>query len=138
MIKTFGKITLAGILAALVMGVPVRASADDSTTNKPAPPVRARPPMFRGTLDAVDSTAKTITVANKTQPKRTFEITADTKFMKDGKPAILSDGVVGDPVSGSYTNSADGKTMIAKMITFGKPAPARKVTPPPPAPAPAN
>ncbi len=33
---------------------------------------------------------------------RTFEITADTKIFNDGEPATLSDGMVGEPVRGTY------------------------------------
>jgi hypothetical protein len=122
MIKTFGKITLAGILAAVMMGTAVRVSADD-TTNAPAAPAKAK--AFRGTLSAVDATAKTITVDNKTEKGRVFGVTSDTKIIKDGKPATLSDGVVGDPIGGTYTTGADGK-MVAKTVRFGamkKPAP---------------
>lgn len=138
MIKTFGKITLAALLGAMAVGLPLQVSADDSTTNKatttPAAPAKHRNmTTFRGKLDAVDVTAKTITVENKTQPKRTFEITPDTKIMKDGKPATLSDGVVGEDVGGSYTNSS-GK-MIAKTVYFGKPTGAPKKPAAPPAPA---
>jgi len=131
MIKTFGKLTLAAILAAMVVGVTPRVSADDATNAAPAHP-KSRMQRFMGKLSAVDSTAKTITVENKTMPSRTFEITSDTKIMKDGKPATLSDAVVGDPVAGSFATGDDGK-MVAKMVRFG--APPKK---PAPAPAPSN
>jgi hypothetical protein len=124
MIKTFGKITLAGILAGVMMGTAVRVSAAD-TTNAPTAPPKPKMTRFYGTLAAVDSTAKTITVDNKTEKGRVFEITSDTKIMKSRKPATLSDGVVGEPVSGSYVTGADGK-MVAKMVRFGatkRPAP---------------
>jgi hypothetical protein len=132
MIKTFGKITLATILAAMVAGVPLRVSADDKATNSVAATAKSKATRFNGKLAAVDSTAKTITIENKTKEKRTFEITADTKIMKDGKPATLSDGVVGEEVYGTCATGADGK-MAAKTIRFGKPA--EKGTAPAPAPA---
>lgn len=130
MIKTFGKITLAGILAAMVLSAPVRLMAED-TTDKSATPAKPKATAFHGKLSAVDTSAKTITVEYKTQPKRTIEITSDTKIMKDGKPATLADGVVGEDVHGSYATGADGKLM-AKAVSFGK-GPAKK-----PAPAPSN
>jgi hypothetical protein len=127
MLKSIGKLSLVAILAATVIGMPVRASAEDSTNSAPAAPAKAKATTFRGTLSKVDTTAKTITVSNKTKGDRTFEITSETKIMKDGKPATLEDGVVGEPVSGSYAESSDGK-MAAKSIRFGaakpKPAPA--------------
>lgn len=134
MMKTLGKITLASILAAVMVGMPARLMADDSatTTNKVTKP-HAAGTRFFGKLSAVDSTAKTITVENKTKDKRTFEITSETKITKEGKPATLSDGTVGEDVGGTYATGADGK-MTAKTVRFGKPvAPAKK-----PAPAPSN
>jgi hypothetical protein len=50
--------------------------------------------------------------------ERTFEITSDTKISKDGQPAILSDGVVGEKVGGAYKKSDDGK-LAATTIHFG-------------------
>jgi hypothetical protein len=121
MIKTIGKITLAGILAAVVLGVPVRMSAQDQS--KPAAPPaattpqpKAKSPPFRGKLAVVDKTAKTITLDDKS--KRTFQITSETKLMKNGKPATLDDGVVGEPVTGTYQKEDDGK-LVAKVVYFG-------------------
>lgn len=124
MIKSIGKLTLAAILAAMVVGMPVQVSAQDKTNATPAAPAKPKAPGFRGTLAKVDEAAKTITVENKTKENRTFQITSDTKIMKDKKPATLADGVVGEPVSGTYTE-VDGK-MVAKRVTFGaaKPKPA--------------
>ncbi len=139
MIKSIGKLTLAAILAATVLGVPVRVSADDAAPAAPASPtapVKPKATRFSGKLSKVDTTAKTITVENKTKGDRTFEITSDTKIMKDGKPATLEDGVVGEPVGGTYAESSDGK-MTAKIVRFGapkpKPAPATSAPANPPA-----
>jgi hypothetical protein len=124
MIKSIGKLTLAAILAATVLGMPVRVSAEDTTPAAPAAPAKAKSTRFSGKLSKVDTTAKTITVENKSKGDRTIEITSETKITKDGKPAMLADGVVGEPVGGSYTE-ADGK-MVAKSVRFGaaKPKPA--------------
>jgi hypothetical protein len=120
MIKMLGKLSLAGVLAAIMLGAVAQSYAADSTNAPAAPTKNSR---FRGTLSAVDNTAKTITVDNKTEKGRVFAITSDTKLIKDGKPAMLSDAVVGEPVNGTYTTGDDGK-MTAKMVRFG--APARK------------
>jgi hypothetical protein len=69
---------------------------------------------FHGKLKAVDKAAETITVG-----ELVIAITSDTKIWKDGKPAILADGVVDEPVSGAYKKAADGK-LDATKITFGK------------------
>ena len=47
---------------------------------------------FHGNLAAVDKTAKTIKVGESI-----YQITSETKIIKDGKPATLDDGVVGEP-----------------------------------------
>ena len=56
-------------------------------------------------MTAVDTNAMTLTVG-----KRTFNMTSETIVTKDGKPAVLADGVVGEPVRGSYKKNADGET----------------------------
>lgn len=119
MIKSIGKLTLAAILAAMVVGVPVRVSAQDKKADAPAAPAsKPKAPTFRGKLAKVDAAAKTITVENKSKGDRTFVITSETKITKDGKPATLADGVVGEPVSGSSSEGSDGKLM-AKTVRFG-------------------
>ena len=83
MIKSIGKLSLAGILAALILGVPVRVSAQaqEPAPASPAPaPAKPKAIPFKGKLAAVDKAAMTITVS-----KRTFSITSETKLFKDGK-----------------------------------------------------
>jgi hypothetical protein len=117
MIKSIGKISLAGILLALAVGVPLSVSAQDqtppATSGTPAAPAKPKAIPFKGKLVAVDKTAMTVTVG-----KRTFEVTSETKVFKDGKPATLDDGVVGGRVTGSYLKTDDGK-LKAKSIYFG-------------------
>jgi hypothetical protein len=88
-----------------------KATTDSSETAKNAKKGGAGP--FHGKLAAVDKMAKTITVG-----KRTFQVTSETKIKKAGKPATLSDGVVGEPVSGYVKPAADGKLM-ATTVNFG-------------------
>ena len=120
MIQKLGKITLMTLLAAAVLGVPTGVSAQ---TNAPEGPkiTKSKPLPFAGklgTVDKVAKVAKTITLDEKTKPGRTFEVNSETRIMKDGKPATLDDGVVGERVRGSYTKSADGK-LEAHTISFG-------------------
>jgi hypothetical protein len=75
---------------------------------------------FRGTVTAVDTNAMTLTVG-----KRTFNMTSETTVTKDDKAAVLADGVVGQPVRGSYKKNADGK-LNAVTIRFGGAAGATK------------
>ncbi|MDB6067973.1 MAG: hypothetical protein JWR26_4181 [Pedosphaera sp.] len=134
MIKSIGKITLVTLLAATVLGMPVRVSAQDAT--KPATPaapatppaVKPHPLPFKGKLASVDKVAKTITLDGTT--KRVFAVTSETKIMKTGKAATLEDAVVGEEVRGSYLKGDDGK-MSLKSLTFGaKPDAALKTASP--------
>ena len=129
MIKSIGKLTLATILAALVVGVPMGVSAQEKTAPAPAAPAspeaKTKSGPFHGKLSAVDKVKKTITLEGKS--KRTFEITSETKLTKNSKPATLDDAVIGEDVGGYYTKSADGK-MVAKSIRFGAKAEAKAAT----------
>ena len=70
--------------------------------------------VFTGKLTAVDTNAMTFTIKD-----RTFEITSDTKIMKDGQPATLEDGTVGETASGTYKKTDDGK-LSAVSLRFGE------------------
>ena len=126
MMKNILKISL---FAAAIVAAPALSRAQDAATNAPAvtrapapapdqaAPAPAKPKkqglVFRGTVSAVDTNAMTLTVET-----RTFDITSDTKITKDGQPATLGDGVVGQPVSGAYKKGDDGK-LDATTIRFG-------------------
>jgi hypothetical protein len=118
MTKNISKITILSLFAGALVALPGLSRAE--VTNAPAATnqtTQAKPnktnPPFHGNLKAVDASAKTITVGTLT-----LQITSDTKITKDGKPAALADGVVGEPVSGAYTKTADGK-LNAVVIHFG-------------------
>ena len=109
------------LLAVAIAGAPAKALGQEKKKDKPAAekkePVKGEKKKggipFRGKLDAVDKTAKTIKVG-----ERVFQITSDTRLMKAGKPATLDDGVVGEEVAGNYTQADDGKLM-ARSVRFG-------------------
>lgn len=117
MLKSILKLSLLGILAVAVAEIPTALRAQDATTNKPAAKPIATPHIpFRGKLDAVDNTAKTITVH-----AHTIQVTSETIIKKDGKPATLADGVAGENVTGSIKRTPDGK-FEALSIYFGQKA----------------
>jgi hypothetical protein len=118
MTKKIATITTLSLFAAALVAMPVLSRAQDS--NAPASPDQTAPakpkkhnPPFNGKLSAVDTNAKTLTVGTLT-----LQVTPATKITKDGQPATLSDGVVGQPVSGSYKKTADG-TLNAVTVHFG-------------------
>jgi hypothetical protein len=113
------KITTLSLFAAALVAMPVLSRAQDS--NAPASPNQTAPakpkkhsnPPFHGKLSAVDTNAKTLTVGTLT-----LQVTPDTKITKDGQPAVLADGVVGEQVRGSYKKTDDGK-LNAVTVHFG-------------------
>ena len=119
MTRKIAKITTLSLFAAALVAMPVLSRAQDSNAlaspdqTAPAKPKKHSNPPFHGKLSAVDTNAMTLTVE-----KRTFNITPDTKITKDGQPAVLADGVVGQPVSGSYKKTDDGK-LNAVTVHFG-------------------
>lgn len=118
--KHISKVTVLGLLAAALLALPAVSPAQNAGSNgsgasdqtAPAKPKKHNPP-FHGKLGAVDLSAKTLTVGTLT-----LQVTAETKITKDGKPATLADGVVGEPVRGAYHKTAAGK-LDATTIHFG-------------------
>jgi uncharacterized low-complexity protein len=121
MTKNISKITALSLLAAALVAMPALSRAEDTNANPaasanqnaPAKPKKHEGLVFRGKVSAIDTNAMTLKVET-----RTFVITADTKIAKDGKPATLADGKVGEPVSGAYTKADDGK-LTATTVHFG-------------------
>ena len=123
MLRSILRIGAVSLLAAAIAGMPGLLLAQ--STNKPAATKKsaavkkdsaannksAHP--FHGNLAAVDKAAKTIKLG-----KSVYQVTSETKITKDGKPATLDDGVVGEPVSGYAKPTDDGK-MAATMVRFG-------------------
>lgn len=118
--KMILKTTVLSLLAAAIVAAPASVLAQAADTNNP-PAVKSETQkvrkhdhsVFRGKLTAVDKDAMTLTVG-----KRTFAITSATKITKNGQPATLADGVVGEKVAGTYKKGEDGK-LTAISIRFG-------------------
>jgi hypothetical protein len=119
--KHIAEITTLSLLVASVIAAPALSRAADASTNAlgssgqtvtPKPGIHSVIP-FHGKVTAVDANAMTLTVGNLT-----FQVTSDTKISKEGKPAKLSDGVVGEQVRGAYKKSEDGK-LHAVTVHFG-------------------
>ena len=110
------KLAAVTLLAAAVLTVPATSrGADQTSTNASvATPEKAASEKFNGAVTAVDTNAMTFTVGDQT-----FNVTSESRLSKNGKPATLSDAVVGEPARGSYTTGSDGKLDVAKA-RFGK------------------
>lgn len=121
MMKSIGKLSLATILAAVVLGVPLAATAQTTpSTNAPAV-AKPHPSTFRPTkIAAVDKVARTISLDDKA--KHVLEVGSESKIFIDKKPATLDDVMVGQMASGSYLKNADGKAMLKTLNIHTSPA----------------
>jgi hypothetical protein len=81
---------------------------------KPKPPVN---PSYSGKLVEVDRTAMTLTLTSRGK-EQTFLITANTRFQKKGKPAILADGIPDEQVVVTAKPGKKGK-QEALYVRFG-------------------
>jgi hypothetical protein len=114
--KSILKLAAAALLGGAVLVLPAMSrGADETSTNTPAAaPEKTAPAKFNGPVTAVDTNAMTFTVDGQT-----FNVTSESRLSKNGKPATLSDAVVGEPARGTYTTASDGKLDVTKA-RFGK------------------
>src|SRR5665213_2984456 len=123
--KNILKSAVCSMVALAMIFMPAFLRAQDAmSTNAPAMSDQTNAPVkkhrkhdwlvFNGKVNSIDTNVMTLTVG-----ERTFEISSDTRITKDGEPAILSEGIVGDKVGGAYKKSDDGK-LTATTIHFGK------------------
>ena len=114
-------ITILSLIAAAVIAVPALSCAADVSANSSgssSQTVTSKSKvrnivLSHGKVAAVDTNAMTLTVGNLVLP-----VTSDTKISRDGKPAKLSDGVVGERVKIAYKKSENGR-LTANTILFG-------------------
>ncbi len=113
------KLSTLCLIAALTALCNIAVTAAD---DKPAPAEKGEKKAtkhlpFHGKVDAVDKTAKTLKVG-----ERTFHVTSTTKITKAGKPAILDDATVGEEVAGSYHEGEQGQLEVMSLRIGPKPA----------------
>ena len=119
--KKILKLATVSLLAVIFAAAPTRAFSQEQKEEKPAAgaadeaKAKRDTGPFRGKVASVDKDAMTFTVG-----QRTFLVNADTKIVKNGKPAKLEDAVVGDDVGGVYKleKTADGKLLVTS-VRFG-------------------
>jgi hypothetical protein len=113
-------------VTALAFCSPLTVSAKEKKKSEASPAEAASPSEaaaastkaqgFRGTITAVDQSAKTFTLSGKMA--RVIKVTDKTEITKDGNPATMSDIAENEKVSGSYWKHADG-TLEGKKVTLG-------------------
>lgn len=119
MTNKISSITVLGLLTAAIVALPMlsraegtNAAAASGQTVQPKLKKLATLP-FHGKLSAMDTNAATLTVGTLV-----IHVTADTKITRNGQPAALMNGVVGEPVGGAYLKTDDGK-LNATVVHFG-------------------
>lgn len=120
--KHISTIITIGLLTAAAITAPVRACADEKQPSAEAADTEQKPGRipFTGKLNAVDKTAKSITLDGKLK-KRTIWLTAQTRVTKAGKPASLDDAVIGEEVGGQCMKNAEGKEEAVSLRLGPKP-----------------
>jgi hypothetical protein len=84
------------------------ASASPAASTAQSPVAKtARGVPFHGTVSTVDASAKTFTIAGKTN-SRVFKVTDQTTVTKNGATATITDIAANAKVSGSYLKQPDG------------------------------
>jgi Cu/Ag efflux protein CusF len=79
----------------------------------------AKPVVERGAIEKVDATKSQFTMAHgKLKKPETFEWTAATRFVEDGKPLAASALKTGDRVTVSYEQR--GKELVATQIVISR------------------
>lgn len=128
------KLSLFSLITATLVAMPAVVRAEDKpvTPEPPATPAKIVRQTFHGKVDAVDAAKMTLTVGSLT-----LNVTSDTKISKHGKPATLSEIVVGDMVGGSSKKDEAGKlnaTIIRVADTAKMPKKPKKADKPEAAP----
>jgi ribosomal protein S1 len=104
--KPFGKFALTSLLA-LGLAASSIVRADDETSAQGA--------AFSGKVNAVDKSANTVTVNNKT-----YQLLPTTQINRLGKSSDAQDIKVGEELSGRYKKSAEGKMELLSLNLSGR------------------
>ena len=115
-------ITILVAAFAATAALPVMAADEKPAEKNAAPAVRAVP--FRGKIAAVDKSAKTIKVGD-----RTFHVTSDTRIIKAGKPSTLDEVKVDEEVGGAYREGEDKKMNLVTLRVGPRPEAPKKDAP---------
>ena len=81
---------------------------------------------FRGRIHSVDTEAMTVTLDGKVK-KRTLQLTAKSKIVKNGKPASLGDALAGEEVGGQIIRHLDGREEVFSIRLGPKPESKKKI-----------
>jgi len=117
LIRSIGLALALGVSVLAQNAAPAAPSTDGGAASTPAKAAKVSGYPFRGKLKSVNKEALTFTLAGK-EKDRVFHVTADTKFVRDGKAVALGDGAAGEEVAGYARNDSGGKAQ-ALSVRFG-------------------
>src|SRR5690349_11243559 len=103
-------------LCILLGGYHVMANERPSAAEGDKKPATTRSMPFRGKIDGLDKSARTIKVG-----ARQFQVVDATKIMKAGKPSTLEEAAVGEEVGGAYREADGGKLELVSLRLGAKP-----------------
>ncbi len=119
--KLIGAAACAAILSTATLAAAESAPGTGTSQTQRKASSHAYP--FRGTVDSVDASAKTITLDGK-KSERVLHVTDDTVLEKDGKPAKIDEIASGDYARGLLSKQEGAREILVKA-TFG-PKPDKK------------
>jgi|GEM_PF-320967 len=116
--KTSLPLLFSGLLAVVLLAGPAASAADTKTTDAAAGAAETAKPKrewypFYGTVAAVDTRAKTITLKKK-EGERVIKVDSKSDLEIGGKPAILADVQVGNYAHGTLHKDSTGAEVILK------------------------
>jgi uncharacterized protein YqeY len=115
--KMLYRLLLAGLASAMIAGMttPMQAATKAATTEN-AKAKKAKATVYNGKVATVEKMAKTFTLDGKKD--LVFQVTSETRIVKDGKPATMDDVTVGESVK-VRSKVKDDKT-DALLVQIGK------------------
>jgi hypothetical protein len=117
LIRSIGLALALGVSALAQNAAPAAPATEGGAASTSAKAAKVSGYPFRGKLKSVNKEALTFTLAGK-EKDRVFHVTAETKFVRDGKAVALGDGAAGEEVAGYARNDSGGKAQ-ALSVRFG-------------------
>jgi hypothetical protein len=109
-------ITAVALSSVLFAAAPTASLAAEKKEKAEKKEGKAKAAPYAGELSAVDKSAKTVTIKTK-NTSRVYQINAETRITKAGKPATLDDATVGEPAA-AYGTEVAGK-YVAQSLRLG-------------------
>jgi hypothetical protein len=97
-----------------------QAPVESETKGQASQESKRKPYPFHGTLAAIDSSGKTLTLEGKKKP-RVIAVTAQTRVFRNGAKAKLDEGTAGERVTGTVRRNSAGQEEAVTIRYAAKP-----------------